>query len=98
MASSKPRSHIFDIFSLFPKHSANFVEGPALTFLTFLTTNLIIYVAKNPWNYGQKCPSIAIGETSLRLQCEASIKILSSRCRDNAINKRKEKKVWKTLI
>ena len=45
VASSKPRSHICDILSLFPMRSVNFLKGPALIFLTI---NFIIFKQKKP--------------------------------------------------
>ena len=51
VASSKPRSHICDIFYLFCMHSVKFLKGPSLT---FLTNKFTIFSAKKPWNYSSK--------------------------------------------
>ena len=51
VASSKPRSHIFDIFYLFCIHYVKLLNGSTLT---FLTNNLIIFSAKESWYYSSK--------------------------------------------
>ena len=58
VASSKPGSHICDIFYLFCMHSVKFLKGPSLT---FLMNNFTMISAKHHEIIRQNFQSIVVG-------------------------------------